>query len=254
MNPPANDAAMRLNRFLARAGLGSRRGVEELITGGQVTVNGTQVTTPGRRVDPVRDTVIVAGQVVRLPTTWRVYAFHKPRGVVSSLRYQGGKPCLAPFRDRGGLASSVVPVGRLDAETSGLLLWTDDGELAQQLCRPASRIWKRYEVRLQAPLDETRRHQMTAGRLVLDGRSCLPLRMKPFRPDRRSWLLELHEGRYRQIRRMFALIGHNVVSLHRVGIGPLNLGRLPVGSFRRLTVQQEQSLRKEIASASAQRS
>jgi pseudouridine synthase len=254
MNRFENEDTMRLNRFLARAGLGSRRGVEALITAGQVTVNASVVTTPGRRIQPEHDIVVAAGQVVKLPSTWRIYAFHKPAGVISSLRPQGKKPCLAPFRERCGLSPSVMPVGRLDADTSGLLLWTDDGDLAQQLCRPASRIWKRYEVVLRAPLTEAGRQDMAEGRLSLDGRHCLPLRLALQQPDRKHWQLELHEGRNRQIRRMFALLGHTVVSLHRVGIGPLSLGRLQPGNYRRLTVQQEQRLRQAIASASSQTS
>jgi len=246
MSRSETDRTLRLNRYLARGGLGSRRGVEQAIRDGEVTVNGEVVTELGRRVDPQRDVVTVAGQRVTLPKRWRIYAFHKPHGVVSSLRAQGNKSCLALFRDRVQLPPAVMPVGRLDAETTGLLLWTDDGDLAQALCRPSNRVWKRYEVYLETPLDAAGIDSLTGGRIALDGRNCLPLRMAAARPGGRHWTLELHEGRYRQIRRMFALVGCSVLSLHRTGIGPISLGRLRVGDFRRLTHQEERALRREV--------
>jgi len=150
------DGPLRLNRFLARAGLGSRRGVETLITTGRVAIAGVVVTALETKIDPARDAVTVDGRTVALPKVWRVYAFHKPLGVVSTLRPQGTQTGLLSFRTHAGLPPGLVPIGRLDADTSGLLLWSDDGELAQALLRPARAVWKRYEVEL-------------AGRLVPDG-------------------------------------------------------------------------------------
>ncbi len=246
MSGSETDRLLRLNRYLARAGLGSRRGVEQAIRAGEISINGEVVTDLTRRVDPRRDVVTVAGQRVTLPQSWRVYAFYKPHGVVSSLRAQGTKPCLALFRDRARLPAAVMPVGRLDAETTGLLLWTDDGDLAQALCRPSNRVWKRYEVFLDAPLDTAGKEALTTGKLALDGRNCLPLRLVAAKSDGRHWILELHEGRHRQIRRMFALVGRSVMSLHRTGIGPISLGLLRAGDFRRLTRQEEGALRREV--------
>jgi len=237
---------MRLNRYLARAGLGSRRNVERLILSGQVSINGEIVSDLGRRVVPEQDVVEVAGNRVKLPTQWQIYAFHKPRDVVCSLRSQGGQPCLAPFRNQAGLPVSVIPVGRLDAETTGLLLWTDDGELAQILCRPASRIWKVYEVVLAAPLNRKECGIMSRGELELDGRTCLPLQIESGSPgDGQHWVLRLHEGRNRQIRRMFDQLGHDVLNLHRVQVGPISLGSLSEGCFRPLSRQEEDDLRHE---------
>ena len=168
--------SLRLNRYLARAGLGSRRGVEEFVRAGRVTVNGTVRREPGCRIDPQNDRVALDGQTVHLPPAWRTYAFHKPAGVVSTLKPQGGQAGLAAFRTRAGLPSALIPVGRLDAETTGLLLWTDDGVLAQALLRPASGVEKTYEVGLDANLATPDRERLEGGILILDGRRCRPLR------------------------------------------------------------------------------
>ena len=231
----------RLNRFLARSGLGSRRSVEALITAGRVTVDGEVVREPGRRVLPGQR-VAVDGREVRPPARARVLAFHKPPGVVSTLRAQDRRPCLADYRRRAGLPGNLVPVGRLDADSSGLLLWTDDGELAQSLTRPAGHVWKVYRVVLDGPLPPAAAERLTAGRLELDGRPCLPSRLRPG-PDPRRWEMALREGRHRQVRRMFALVGRRVVRLHRVAVGPVRLGRLPAGSFRELSDREIAALR-----------
>ncbi|MBE0566598.1 MAG: rRNA pseudouridine synthase [Krumholzibacteria bacterium] len=236
------DGAMRLNRFLARAGLGSRRAVEDLVRAGRVAVGGETVTDLGRRVDPRRDPVSVDGRPVTLPDDLRVYAFHKPLDVVSTLRSQGGQPSLLPYRLSADLPERFVPIGRLDADSTGLLLWTDDGELNQALCRPSSGIWKSYEVTLDKGLPLARLPELTDGRIVLDGRPVRPCRLEPGR-DTRRWTMELHEGRKRQIRRMFKTVGLRVTGLHRVAVGPVRLGKLRPGDFRRLTPPEVQALR-----------
>jgi 23S rRNA pseudouridine2605 synthase len=244
MNAPADPPTYRLNRYLARAGLGSRRGVEELIASGRVRVDGEVVRDLACRVDPRRQRVTVDGRAVRLPAGWTVYAFHKPAGVVSTLRAQAGQEGLGSYRRRAGLPAGVVPVGRLDAETTGLLLWTDDGDLAQGILRPSSRVWKRYLVTLDAVLDAGGARRLAGGQLALDGRLCLPLRLEPGPGAAgRSWDLRIHEGRKRQIRRMFELLGRRVVSLARVAVGPVSLGRLAPGRFRRLTESEVRRLR-----------
>ncbi|MFO7652958.1 MAG: pseudouridine synthase [Candidatus Krumholzibacteriia bacterium] len=240
--PAATD--LRLNRLLARAGLGSRRAVETLITSGRVRVDDEVVTDLGRRVDPRRQRVSVDREPVELPQDFRVYAFHKPKGVVSTLKPQGGQSGLAEFRDAAGLPPRFTPVGRLDADTSGLLLWTDDGDLGQALQRPSTGVWKRYRVVCQRPLGENDARRLTRGELELDGRRLRPCRLHVDAPgDGRHWLLDLHEGRNRQIRRMFAAVGNRVVSLEREAVGPVELGRLHEGGFRRLTAAEEAALR-----------
>ena len=238
-------APLRLNRFLARAGFGSRRGVEELIRAGRIRINGAVVTSLSARVDPAADRVTADGRPLVLPAAWQVYAFHKPLGVVSTLRAQGGARSLLDFRRAADLPARLVPVGRLDADTSGLLLWTDDGDLAQALMRPRSAVWKRYEATLDAPLDAAGARALADGKLSLDGRPSRPARVRALPgPAGRRWAIELQEGRYRQVRRMFALLGLDVVRLHRTRFGPLGLGRLPAGAFRLLKPAEVAALRR----------
>jgi len=244
MKRPVNDESLRLNRFLARAGLGSRRQVEQLITQGRIRLNGVTVQSLSTQVLPEQDEVTCDDQVVKLPAAWKVYAFHKPLGVVSTLSTPGNQPGLLQFREEAELPSSFVPVGRLDAETTGLLLWTDDGDLAQTLCRPRSKVWKQYKVTLNARLTPDAQRQLTGGRLELDGRPCLPWRVQPLAVgETRRWTLELHEGRRRQIRRMFAQLHLRVIKLKRTAVGPIELGRLRAGHFRRIRGADEAALR-----------
>lgn len=245
--PGGGDAAegFRLNRFLARAGHGSRRAVEELVLAGRVAVNGQVATDLGRRIDPATDRVTVDGRPAELPDDLRVYAFHKPLGVVCTLKSQKGQPALEEWRRRADLPERFVPVGRLDQATTGLLLWTDDGALNEALCRPRSEVWKTYEVELAAALPEELLPKLTDGTLELDGRACRPCRLYPgHRHDGRHWVIELHEGRKRQIRRMFAAVGQRVTALHRAAVGPVTLGRLHPGDFRRLSAPEVAALRR----------
>ena len=235
---------MRLNRFLARAGLGSRRAVEDIIRNGRVQINGAPVNDMGRQVDPDADTVLVDGAPVRMPQDYRVYAFHKPLEVVSTLKSQGGQASLLAFRQKSDIPDRFVPVGRLDAESTGLLLWTDDGKLNQDLTRPKSGVWKTYEVELNEPLAENLIPKLTQGGIVIDGRPCLPCRLEmAMDKTTRHWIIQIHEGRRRQIRRMFKKVGVKVLKLHRTQIGPISLGLLRPGDFRRLNPTEVQQLR-----------
>ena len=176
-----------------------------------------------------------------------MYAFHKPLGVVCTLKAQRGQSSLQEWRLRAELPERFVPVGRLDQATTGLLLWTDDGSLNEALCRPRSGVWKTYEVELGAVLPDALLPTLTGGTIELDGRPIRPCRMRPGqRPDGRHWVLDLHEGRKRQIRRMFAAVGFAVVKLHRSAVGPVTLGRLHPGDFRRLTAQEVAALRSAV--------
>ncbi len=242
------EKTMRLNRFLARCGHGSRRSVEELIRLGQVAIGGQIVKDMGRQVDLANDIVTVNGVPAQMPRDHRIYAFHKPLGVVSTLKAQGGQPSLLPYRLQSEIADRFVPVGRLDSETTGLLLWTDDGDLNQVLCRPDSGVWKTYEVELSADLPLTSIPQLTEGQIFIDGRQCRPCRLElAENKTTRHWVMQLHEGRRRQVRRMFKKVGVKVTSLHRVAVGPIQLGLLRPGDFRRLSHEEDQALRREVA-------
>ncbi len=237
-----DDDALRLNRFLARAGFGSRRSVETLIADGRVRIDGEVAGSPGCRVAP-GSRVTVDGKDAAWPTAWRVLAHHKTLGVVTSLRQQGRAPCLAGVAAAAGFGPGLVPVGRLDADTTGLLIWTDDGDLAQALLRPRRQVWKRYEVRLAAALPPSARPRLADGGIMLDGHPCLPARLHPPGRDPRRWILEIQEGRNRQVRRMFGAVGATVLGLHRTAIGPVTLGDLAPGKFRELTTGEIAALR-----------
>jgi 23S rRNA pseudouridine2605 synthase len=235
---------LRLNRFLALAGHGSRRGVEALIQSGRVAIEGVIVTDLSCRVDPLTSQVTVDGQPARLPQDSRVYAFHKPLFVVCTLKPQGQQKGLLEFRRDADLPERFQPVGRLDQDSSGLLLWTDDGQLAQALLKPSHEVWKTYLVELAQPLNQRAARMLTSGKLELDGRKVLPCRLERAPDgDLRRWQIELHEGRKRQIRRMVAAVGNRVVNLTRIAVGPVQLGRLHPGGFRRLSRDEVAALR-----------
>ena len=239
--------SLRLNRFLARAGFGSRRAVEELIRQGRVNINGQPVLDLGRQVHPDSDLVLVDGRAAQVPRDFRIYAFHKPLGVVSTLKAQGGQPTLLAYRIQADLPDRFVPVGRLDSESTGLLLWTDDGVLNQLLCQPRSGVWKTYELELNGPLTPVQREHLTSGKVLLDGRPCLPSRLE-MQPDatNRHWVMQIHEGRRRQIRRMFLAVELKILSLHRTDIGPVSIGKLRPGDFRRLSHHEDVLLRQVV--------
>ena len=238
------EPGMRLNRYLARAGLGSRRSVETLVIEGRVAINGKTITELGRRVLPDSEEVTVDGRPISLPEGSRVYAFHKPMDVVSTLASQGGQPSLLPYRLQSDLPDRFMPVGRLDSETTGLLLWTDDGNLNQNLCQPRSGLWKTYELLLNEDLNQNLVRTLTQGGIEIDGRPCLPCRLKRNSGGTtQQWVIEIHEGRRRQIRRMFRAVGRRVMKLHRVAVGPVNLGNLRPGDFRKLDHNEVEKLR-----------
>lgn len=245
-----SQSGVRLNKFLARAGFGSRRSVEHLITGGKIAINGEVVKDLGRRVDEQRDQVTVDGVAAAAPTDYRVYAFHKPLNVVSTLKSQGGQPSLLPYRNQNDIPDRFMPVGRLDAETTGLLLWTDDGQLNQDLCQPRSALWKTYHVDLNEDFSKSVLKNLTTGKIEIDGRKVRPCQLE-IRPNgtTRQWLMRVHEGRRRQIRRMFRQVGLKVLQLHRTDVGPISLGLLRPGNFRRLTAPEVAELRDAISAA-----
>ncbi len=237
----------RINRFLARAGLGSRRAVEELIRAGRVSVDGEVVADMGRRVDPHLSRVDVDGKRVSWPEQWRIFAFHKPAGVITSLRSQGGLPCLDGYARGAQLPPGTVPVGRLDVGTSGLLIWTDDGVLHQALCRPRTAVWKRYEMDLNRPLGPEDAERLRNGSMILDGRPCLRARLEKLDQRGQRWSFAIHEGRNRQIRRMIRDVGLRVTYLHRLSVGGLELGNLQPGEFRELKRDEASALRRDAA-------
>jgi 23S rRNA pseudouridine2605 synthase len=229
----------RLQKVLARAGVSSRRKAEELIVAGRVAVNGRVVRELGAKVDAERDSVALDGRPLGRegPEHWLL---HKPVGVITTVEDPWGRPTA---RSLVPTAARVYPVGRLDADSSGLLLFTNDGELAHRLTHPRHGHEKEYRVRVAGrPTAETLR-RLRRG-VVLDGRVTAPSELRLLEPTADgTWLaVVLREGRKRQIRRMLDGVGHPVLELIRLRMGPIALGDLAPGQARRLTPAEVHAL------------
>jgi 23S rRNA pseudouridine2605 synthase len=220
---------MRLVKYLAHAGVASRRAAEKLIGEGRVTVEGRTVTDPALAVD-AGSSVVVDGRPLEGPEQRVVYAVHKPVGVVSTARDTHGRPTVVALVPASGLR--LYPVGRLDADSSGLILLTNDGELANRLTHPSFEVPKTYRARLGGgPIAGPALEALRRG-VQLDGSPTAPALVRRVRPD----VIEvtIHEGRNRQVRRMCEAVGHPVLELQRIAFGPLRLGALQPGAYRRL--------------------
>ena len=234
----------RIQKLLARAGLGSRRGSEQYLREGRGTVNGA-VAALGDKADPARDAIKVDGRLLKLPTGHRYLLLYKPRGYLVTRSDPEGRPTiydlLPPKTARG-----LFPVGRLDFHSEGLLLLTDDGDLAQRVAHPSHGCTKLYRVRVRGRPDRAALDQLRAG-IVIDGRRTAPARIRLLRGpagEENAWLeVELGEGRSRQIREMFFRIGHPVKRLKRIAIGSLSDPRLGPGGVREVTPREVARLR-----------
>ncbi|MGI8588240.1 MAG: pseudouridine synthase [Chloroflexia bacterium] len=229
----------RLQKVLAHAGVASRRAAEELITAGRVQVDGRTVTELGTRVDPARARITLDGEPVRPPATaGTTYILNKPSGVVSTSDDPQGRSTvvgLVPPEPR------VYPVGRLDADTEGLLLLSDDGDLTYRLTHPRYAVDKEYEALVRGYVTQESLRRLSEGVLLAgDDRPTAPAKVEQIARAGENTLLRfvIHEGRNRQIRRMMAAVGGHVLRLRRVRLGPLALGDLPPGGWRRLSAEE----------------
>lgn len=227
---------MRLNRFLAAAGLGSRRSCEELISAGKVSVNGHRISELATRVGP-GDDVRVGGKPVRPPRRFSVIAFHKPSGVLTTRRDDRGRLCVFDLLpERFG---QFRYVGRLDLESEGLLLLTDDGSMIQRMSHPSRKVEKEYEVVVDKDFDGSLIPRLVRGFPIEPGRARME-RVRQVSP--RCLRVVLTQGLKRQIRLMLFRFGYEVKRLKRVRVGPVSLGRLKPGAFRDLTSREEAEL------------
>ncbi len=233
---------MRLQKYLAHAGIAARRKCEAMIAAGRVSVNGMVVTEMGTQVQD-GDEVRVDGQAVRTEEVRQYILYHKPMGEVSTVSDPEARPTvLDRFRD---FPARLYPVGRLDFDSEGLLLLTNDGELAQRMLHPSSEVEKVYLARVagDVPLDAIRR--LREG-VEIDGRKTSPAKVRAIRRTmvETVLLVTIHEGRNRQVRRMLEAVGHTVLLLRRVQFGPLQLGDLKRGQWRALTRDEVESLKR----------
>jgi 23S rRNA pseudouridine2605 synthase len=235
---------MRLAKYLASAGVASRRASEEIVRSGRVTVGGETVTDPARDVGP-GDGVALDEVPVEQPAERVVYALNKPAGVLSTARDTHGRPTVVSLV---AAAARLYPVGRLDADTTGLILLTNDGELANRLTHPSFEVPKTYRATISGgPVRDAAIRALRAG-VELDDGPTAPARVRRVAAD--TLELTIHEGRKRQVKRMCEAVGHPVKRLERIGFGPLELGDLKPGRHRRLTAGE---LRRLSAAAAAGR-
>lgn len=239
----------RLARFLAHAGVASRRHAETLIANGRVQVNGTIVTTQGTRIDPMHDRITVDGKHIPGAVAQIYVLLHKPENVVCTVRDERGRPTVLDLLPTEIRKLRVYPVGRLDADTSGLLLMTNDGDFAQHVAHPRHSTTKRYETLVKGcPTSEVLNALRTGVTIPEDDggqHTTAPAVVTLLRRVGNDCLLSLtlHEGRKRQIRRMLTVVGHPVLTLTRVAVGSLTLDGLPIGKWRHLTEAEVEELR-----------
>jgi pseudouridine synthase len=232
------DGKERLQKIIATAGICSRRKAEELILLGQVAVNGEVVNALGAKADPHNDIISVEGKVIEPFGEEKVYfLLNKPRGYITSTSDPQGRPTVMELMK--GIGARIYPVGRLDYASEGLILMTNDGELAHKLMHPSSQVRRSYAVKIRGSLTDDQIKQLRKGVHLSDG-FVKPLRVaRASRLESKEWIeIEIAEGKNLEIRRLFAVLDMEVDRLRRIGIGQLEISQVPVGKFVRLTKRQ----------------
>jgi pseudouridine synthase len=241
----------RLHKVLAAAGVASRRRAERMILEGRVSVNGRVVRSLGNKVEPTRDRIVVDGKVIRLPETHRYLLVNKPAGVLTTVSDPHNRPTVIDLvkhyvTDADGNRQRLYPIGRLDLESEGLLLLTNDGQLANRVTHPSTGLEKEYRVRVRGALTDEKLERLRTG-IVLDGKPTAPAVVEVERregPDTALLRFVIHEGRKRQVRRMCEAVDLRVLRLIRVRIGPIELGALRPGQCRDLSEREVALLRR----------
>ena len=230
------DNKVRLQKYLSECGVASRRKAEDLIMAGRVKVNGKPASI-GDKIDPNRDTVVVAGKKIKKTKKNTYIMLHKPRGFITTLSDEMGRKCVAQLVEDVG--TRVYPVGRLDRDSEGLLIMTNDGELANIITHPRSHVNKTYRVTVGGAVDDDQIKKLCEG-VVIDGKKTLPCDVFVIerREDRTVLSFIIQEGRNRQIRKMCAVVGLDVLRLKRVEIAGVKLGGLKPGSWRELNERE----------------
>lgn len=225
---------IRINKFISQAGIASRRAADELIKDGHVSVNNQIVTDLGRKVNPKSDTVKVRGRIIKVESDKLYLMFHKPKGVLTTLSDPEGRPTVADYIEH--LPQRVFPVGRLDWNTEGLLLFTNDGDFANKIIHPKSEITKTYIVKVEGKPAPDKIQKLLTGVSIPGGKVKFKSIRKMQKTDTiHSWYtVVMTQGLNKQIRLMFQKIGHDVLKLQRVAIGNLELGTLRRGEFKSL--------------------
>ncbi len=232
----------RLQKIISAAGVASRRAAEELITEGRVRVNGKVVTELGSKADAAKDHIKVDGKLINPHQPLTYIMLNKPAGYVTTMSDPEGRPTVQDLLK--GVKTRVYPVGRLDYSTEGLLLLTNDGDFANLITHPRHEFPKTYLAKVKGVLDERQIGMLEQGMFLQDGKTASAKVKKIRKEEANSWVeITIHEGRKRQVRRMFDHIGSSVIKLKRIRTGDLSLGDLPDGRFRYLTADEVKALR-----------
>ncbi len=234
---------MRLQKYIAKSGLTSRRKAEELILQGRVKVNGQVVNKLGKKVEPEKDVVMVDNKVVELENKKVYIMLNKPTGYVTTLKDKYSDKIVLDLIK--GVRERIFPIGRLDKDTTGLLLLTNDGDLAFKLTHPSYQVWKEYIATVKGIPDDKKIQKLRDG-IIIDRRKTSPAYVDILRKEKDSAVLriKIYEGRNRQVRKMCKSIGHPVIKLKRVAIGHIKLGNLPIGRWRYLNEKEIEYLKK----------
>lgn len=233
---------MRLQKFIAECGIASRRSAEKIIESGRVCVNGELVDYMGCVIDPERDIVEIDGRVISPEKKKHYIMLNKPKNYVTTVSDDLGRPTVMQLVS--DIDARIYPVGRLDFDTTGLLIMTNDGDFANILAHPKHIVNKAYIARIDKPLDENQLERLRNG-IDLDGTMTAPAKAENIKRPQKGFEVKItiHEGRNRQVRRMLEAVGVNVMSLKRISVGSLTLGNLPEGKWRRLSDAEINKLR-----------
>jgi pseudouridine synthase len=241
---------VRLQKLLSTAGIASRRAAEAYIVEGRVSVNGVTVTELGTKADPDADDIRVDGRRLKGPSRRRYLLLYKPRGYITSRSDPQRRPTVIDLLAKGGVKEYVYPVGRLDYESEGLLLLTNDGELAAKLTHPSHGVAREYEARVKGVPDRHAVDRLSLG-VMIDGRKTSPAEVEIRKVTDSAaggaqtvLSVTIHEGRNRQVRRMCEAVGHPVIRLRRVRIGPITDPNIRPGEFRDLAPKEIAALKR----------
>ena len=233
------DKYVRINKFISTYGDISRRKADEYIEQGRITINGITINEPGFNVNPSRDKIRIDGELVKISDKKIYIILNKPLKVISTVSDDKHRTTVI---DLVKIKDKVYPVGRLDYDSTGLILLTNDGELTNKLMHPKYRVDKTYLVKINRPLDEKHRKILERG-VVIEGKKTAPAKIRFVnKNDYKKLYITIHEGRNRQVRKMFKILGYKVEKLHRTQYGSLKLGTLLPGKWRYLTKSELRSL------------